>query len=704
MKINKLYIKNYGILEEVTLYPSKVNVLTGDNGNGKSTVSQVIRYLFTNESVGSLKDVVRWGSSKFNIKCEFSHLGKDYVYEVEGGTSTSKLLIVDNERYENSEATKYLASIFNPKLIDYSNFALQDENTNVLFDKPTDRLNNIKSLLNMDFINKAVSYLKERNKNEKLEYEKLESKKNSMSSFEFTLQEEPKEVSNFNLERYNKLLETSNLYNEYIIKKQKLNEYINNKKFMESKLSSLNEELSSIKIERIRFDMSFYDSLNKEVSDLELSFNLNKSNVDRLSKLQDKSNILFTETATLKNKLNSLSIDNSYSQESIDVFNKEINTIEVNISSLEKDLELAEKGECPTCGQEFCIDKNEYIEKINILKKQLSLKSKELDLYKIELKKNKDISKEIDFLKLNITSKESEASQLQIEIKELQDSITSIDESLLSSKKLELSELEIKKKEFDTKKILNEQFSNRKEKILQEINSIETSLAKEDSIELPEEIIWTNEQNIELQELTKAKQEYEKYVSILESVKKFNESILEKKLNHEKELSLVISKMENLQYSIGINTESVKVLDKKYSTYLISKGTSLIQDKMNEYFSRSYGKYSIAIKGDSSQVDFTYSNGKTIAPLIRASGQERDVFGIAFRIALNKLQSTNFFLGDEIDDSASIENSIRMLSNLLNEGYEQVWLVSHKETTKEILMNEFNAKLFLLKEGKVLSN
>ena len=58
MKINKLYIKNYGILEEVTLYPSKVNVLTGDNGNGKSTVSQVIRYLFTNESVGSLKDVV----------------------------------------------------------------------------------------------------------------------------------------------------------------------------------------------------------------------------------------------------------------------------------------------------------------------------------------------------------------------------------------------------------------------------------------------------------------------------------------------------------------------------------------------------------------------------------------------------------------------------------------------------------------------
>ena len=700
MKITELYIKNYGILEEVRLFPGRVNILSGDNGNGKSTVSQVIRYLFTNETVGSLKDVVRWGSSKFTIECKFSHLGKDYFYKVEGGTSTAKLLEVNGEKYENSEATKYLATIFNPKLIDYSNFALQDENTNVLFDKPTDRLNNIKSLLNMEFINKAVLYLKERNKNEKSEYEKLEAKKNSMLSFQFETQDEPEEVIFTEEEEYNNLLDIKSKYDSYIIKKQELNEYLNERKVKEERLSSLREELSSIKIERIRFDITKYESLVKEVSDLELAYKLAKSNIEKKKQLEEKSKLLDKEVEDLESALFQLKVDESYTEEELESLNKTLNLSEAELSSLKKDLKLSEEGNCPTCGQEFCIDKEDYSKKIILLEQSIKSQKQNILSYRESLNKNKSIQKQINDIGVNIYSNNKRILELQKDISEL-GNVESVDEFVISPKKLELSELEIKKKEFDTKKILNEQLTLRKEKLESDIQSILDFLENKKDIVL-EEVIWTEENSTRLNSLSKVKYDYDKYISVIEGIRKFNKSILEKKELHDKEIESITKKMEDLQYSIGINNESIKLLDKKYSTHLISKGTSVIQDKMNEYFSRSYGKYSIAIKGDSNQVDFTYSNGKSIAPLIRASGQERDVFGIAFRIALNKLQSTNFFLGDEIDDSASMENSVKMLSNLLEEGYEQVWIVSHKETTKEILLNEFNAELFFLQEGKLL--
>lgn len=702
MKITELYIKNYGIIEEVRLFPGRVNILAGNNGNGKSTISQAIRYLFTNESVGSLKDVVRWGASKFIIECKFSHLGKDYFYRVEGGTSTVKLLEVDGQRYENSEATKYLATIFNPKLIDYSNFALQDENTNILFDKPTDRLNNIKSLLNMEFITKAVSYLKERNKNEKLEYEKLEAKKNSMSSFEFQLQEEPEEIIFSEEDKYKELFSLKEKYDLYVVKRQELNNYLTERKIKEEKLSSLKQELSSIKIERIRFDISKYESLVKEVSDLELSLKLTKSNIEKKRQLEEKVQNLEKEVERLELKLFELKINKDYTDEGLESLNKTLNLSEAELSSLKKDLELAEAGNCPTCGQEFCIDKEDYGKKIIHLEENIKLQKSNISSYKDFLNKNKFIDKQCNDIATNIYSTNKRIIELNKDISDL-GQLDSIDESIISQKKQELSELEVKKKEFDTKKILNEQLTTRKENIEIEIQTIEKFLSELKEIDL-EEIVWTKEQSDSLQYLSKCKQDYDKYLSVIEGIRKFNESILKKKEIHDKELESISRKMEELQYSIGINNESIKVLDKKYSTYLISKGTSIIQDKMNEYFSRSYGKYSIAIKGDSNQVDFTYSNGKSVAPLVRSSGQERDVFGIAFRIALNKLQSTNFFLGDEIDDSASVENSVRMLSNLLEEGYEQVWLVSHKETTKDMLLNEFNAELFFLEEGKVLSN
>jgi len=710
MKIDSLYIKDYGIIDEIRIVPGRVNVLAGDNGNGKSTISQAIRYLFTNETVGSLRDNVRWGKSKFIIECEFSHLGKTYFYRVEGGSSTSKLLTVDDLRFENSEATKYLATIFNPKLMDYSNFALQDENTTILFEKPTERLNNIKALLNMEAITKAVTKLKELVKSEKSEYEKLEAKKNSMASFEFTLQNEPEEVMFVPSDELelNELIDKKKKYEEYLINRDKVSNHSKNLELVKSKIDSLTKELSEIVIEEISFDTRAFSVKEREIKTLESNIEDVKRKQLSRDSFEQKLKFLFENKSEYDSKLQleKSELEKYPMEEDVLLSMREdFSQVQFKLSSLKEDVKLAENGKCPTCKQDFCIDKEEYEKEIKDLSAKFDSLKQSIDLYKKGLDSKNSHIKNIDRISQDIKNTIDKINSVEKEIFSLGEIESYLElEEQLNERSIAFGSLKKQKEEYNKKLAVNEELQKRKDKFSLELKTLETELNKLESlkIEILESVEWLEEDNLTYLSLQSKKADREKYESLLNSVIEFNKSIMEKKKKHDEEIENISKQMQDLDFSIGVKNESVKVLDKKFSTYLIGKGTAIIQDKMNEYFSRSYGRYSIAIKGDGNSVDFTYSNGEITAPVIRASGQERDVFGIAFRVALNMLQSTNFFLGDEIDDSASPENSVKMLSNLLSEGYEQVWLVSHKESTRDVLTNDFDAEVFYIKNGNLV--
>ena len=62
MKITRLKIKNFKTIKEIDIsLDSKVNVITGDTGSGKSSILEAVSYLLTDSLDDKLIEYVRWG-------------------------------------------------------------------------------------------------------------------------------------------------------------------------------------------------------------------------------------------------------------------------------------------------------------------------------------------------------------------------------------------------------------------------------------------------------------------------------------------------------------------------------------------------------------------------------------------------------------------------------------------------------------------
>ena len=161
--IKKLYIKNFRNINELTLEPSSyINLISGNNGEGKSSILYAIEYLLTDNLNEKISEYVRWGQDKFNLEMEFDFNGNNYIIKVEGSKSSKKELIVNNtDIYKNSEATKYLATIIDPNVTRYSAISEQGKTAQILFDTPANRLKKLKEILGIDKIFELVEDIKE---------------------------------------------------------------------------------------------------------------------------------------------------------------------------------------------------------------------------------------------------------------------------------------------------------------------------------------------------------------------------------------------------------------------------------------------------------------------------------------------------------------------------------------------------------------
>ena len=108
MKINKIYISPFGGLKDFTLeFTDGLNVIYGNNEDGKSTVSAFIKAMFfgTGRNTKSLADSARlkytpWDGSVMAGRIYFEHEGKRYCLEKEfrKSDSTDRLLRTYNGR------------------------------------------------------------------------------------------------------------------------------------------------------------------------------------------------------------------------------------------------------------------------------------------------------------------------------------------------------------------------------------------------------------------------------------------------------------------------------------------------------------------------------------------------------------------------------------------------------------------------------
>ena len=122
MKINKIYISAFGGLKDFTLeLTDGLNVIYGNNEDGKSTVSAFIKAMFfgTGRNTKSLADSARlkytpWDGSVMAGRIYFEHEGKRYCLEKEfrKSDSTDRITLTDSDSGKVAETGENIGARF----------------------------------------------------------------------------------------------------------------------------------------------------------------------------------------------------------------------------------------------------------------------------------------------------------------------------------------------------------------------------------------------------------------------------------------------------------------------------------------------------------------------------------------------------------------------------------------------------------------
>lgn len=697
MFIKELEIERFKAIDEKRKFNfSKVNLIVGDNGSGKSALLAGISYPIVDTVTlsGRIEDYCNWNHDKkyFYINHCFEHVGQDYRVEIEYKNKTFKTLTLnDSDVYENKTATDVLSSVIDPKLTHYSAISNQHSATDILFETPAKRLDKLKTVLGLEKVGLAADYLKEQIAESKSEIEQINTKIITIEENRLDYKPVPDVPDISDKEKEFETMKQVKENFDLKIKKYKSDiEKLNKKKEILSDIESKQEKMKSL-------DGSFTSDKNYE-SELESknenfysmtakldNYNQNKKRAETLQKNLEEVEESKVEIEKQIQSYKDIDYDSAIGDLEIEVekANEAVNDLSVNLKEFENKLELAEKGLCHTCGQEFHGDTEEIKKeqadakkRLRRLKREKKEKQEELDNLKVDKDKCLKCKNELTY-----TTEKLSDIKIQLEALSLDESVSV--ESVESLKK-EINKLEDEKKnKSDYEKLEYE--VKVKQDSLPDINESDIEKPEQFDSEKYEKLLTLVEENVKLKRQR-------------ESAVEYNSEVDKQIKQNKRKVKSIKKQKENLQTEMRYMKEARQSLDKEFSAYLIDKGTSYIRDKMNEFFQKTYGRYYVDFKQDKNSVEFFYSpDNEKYYSVSMASGFEKQLLAISFRLALCNMQNLNFLILDEIDSDASDENSMNLYSNILDQAeVDQVFIVTHHLTTQEMLINDYNAKVIEL--------
>ena len=87
MIINKIYIKDFGKLSDLTIFPTDgLNIIYAPNESGKSTLLSFVKYMFYGTKIKKIKGdmafkdkYMPWNGMPMGGSIDFTHCGKQYI-------------------------------------------------------------------------------------------------------------------------------------------------------------------------------------------------------------------------------------------------------------------------------------------------------------------------------------------------------------------------------------------------------------------------------------------------------------------------------------------------------------------------------------------------------------------------------------------------------------------------------------------------
>ena len=631
-------------------------VLEGDNGNGKSALLDAIALcLAEHRRADKYAEYVQTGHNECKIDLTATINGEPIVFNiillVSGGTPFNRIVTYKGKTYQNTEVSGLLNELelpFYSKLI----FSMQGQD-DIATMSASVRADYLQRLLQFDFDN-ALNKLREK-----------------LNDIE-TNQMYNKNQIDFNQKAINSKTIKTPLplpcsLTEYEEKKKRLDELdvlLKEKDKIFADLQEAQQKVSTLKIKEVRLTSAIQHNLNIEAEKEEILKEIAQHN-EELSKLT------VPETKDFDKKIKEIEDDITNRKSIIDTDNGKIWRINAQIQTLKEREELHKQGKCPTCGQP-----TDFIENENNSKKIEELEAS-LMQYSNEIASYTDSIKKLELLKNGINAEKFENAQavadynskvviLTSKIKGLQADYSNfkpmdVEDSELQATKDEIAKLTLDiadlQKKLDSLKILSEEHKALK---LFSDDFANTLLRNE----------WIEKDNL------KTKGEIEE---------------LEVQIN---KLTQIITQQEK---DYEYHKEAKKLLDTDLPNYLIVKTCARLEQEMNDFIHVVFPTMNISLFQGRRGVEFYYSKtektddkGKLISAKM-ASGFERSLLSISFKIALCKAYNLSLSILDEIDAFASDGNSEKIYSSLLeNDIFNQLFIITHKPNTLETMRDYFD--------------
>jgi exonuclease SbcC len=715
--LKSIKLKNFKNIRDKTIELSDLDLISGDNGSGKSSILQAIRLCLTDSLPEKLIEYITRGEKEFELVLNFIYDNVDYEFKYFYNLSSTKSLrykIDGVDKLEkNSDAVAKIKTFINPELLMYSSMSEQGKSYSLLDESPAKRLERFKKILGIERLGNIINLAKERIIICKNEVKIIESELSGLNSlkFEFLTDVEIPNIdavkADIEIQKSSKK-EKEEYEKTFLIWEQKNQTYIKNKNRkieLETLIESSKQKISTIlPVAFVQKDLDLLYVQKQNELEIQRIYRESKKRWEDYDSLLKKLEIDLISLETQKKDTESNLIDLEtikpiWTEPELKSKKDELDSINLELKTSQNHLRLAKEGKCHTCGQDFKHSESDIEDKIkeltdsfNGMKEEILKVETSFKEYEKSILQNKYNKEKIEDLNLQIKSSESEKTKLTsfpvLEPSSIPDNLEFIETSI--SKLLEA------KKSYD--------------RVQTELKTIEDQILKYsgelESLDIADPGVEPNRKRFIYNETA--------YEDLLSKLNLYDERIRQQKeidqKNEELRLQLEankisISKKEKELFDkfgeIKDYEDSRNILDKAFSSWLIDRGTSFVESRMNEFFQKCYPRYVTYFSqtDDKKSIDFFYGDNEEdiVAPASLCSGFEKQLLSVSFRVALASITGIGFLVLDEVDSDASSENSKHLYSNLVSSDlFTQIIAITHKDETKDMLVNEYSANMIEL--------
>lgn len=643
--LKDIYLKDFMNIKELSLQfdNNAITQITGKNGSGKSTLIYAIAFALTEYRKGeSYRDYIRNGleEARVILNAELNGFPINYDIEIRAkGNPIKKKVTYKDVTYLNSNY-KQFSKEYDIEFFEDLMFLFQNDNS-IIDAKPSDRAIILKKLFKFEFNDIVNSFRKK------------------------------EEEDNF------KNIETTTLLNELKSRKYELRPLVREIlptliKDWESKVKLIDNDLSKIG----NFE---YEDYSTEYSSLLSNINKIQAQVSKDKiEIHDLENEI--ESAEKNDYENNLKLERDHKekiQTQIDSQIKSINKEDSEIKSLQSDkrlynfqisklkeqIEKGLEGVCHACGQAISKDHVEGLKK--------ELKKQESNLSNIVTKEN-----------LHLHTKESYQLAMSNMKKDLDACSNSIEEYAKKLNKLENNKKDLiyKRNAFDRSKQYLDSLLE-KEKIYKKL--IEQNESTKEIYERKEDLLREkqNLQNkiLEARDITIANKEK----------RESNKLIEEEKKNRDTKVDELSIKLNNILTDANNIKTCIDIFENLFPNFILLKACEQLESYINSIIQRVFPTMRVKLRQNRSGVSFFYrfDEDSEELPVCMASGAQKTMLSLAYKVALAKLAGVQCLILDEIDASMSETNSRLVYDFLINlNGFTQIIFVTHKVSVKSYIL------------------